>query len=109
MLALCFFNFNWFHFDFSKLLSPIVVISLAPIVYPVGLFIDEVADFLSEPGKKKIKKDEGISDNSLNGFKLLFLTKDEWLRKYFDYVRIRIRLSRSTALNFLIIAIIFPI
>ncbi len=108
MLVLCFFDFNWVHFDFSKLLSPIVVIFLAPIVYPIGLFIDDVADLLSEYWKKKIKQNEEINNDSLNGFRLLFLSKDEWLRKYLDYIRIRIRLSRSTALNSLIIAFIFP-
>ena len=40
---------------------------------------------------------------------LLMMAKDDKLSDYYDYLRTRIRISRSSALNFLLIAVIFPI
>lgn len=108
MLILIVFGVEWIDFDLTKLLTPAIVILIAPICYPIGLFIDDLADLLSESWKKKIKA-KYIDDNSMSGFKLLYLSQDDWLRKYFDYIRIRIRISRSSALNFTIISVIFPL
>ena len=44
-------------------------------------------------------------DDSPSVMKLLTRTKDEFLSRYFEYVRIRIRISRSSTLNFGLITI----
>lgn len=74
-------------------------------IYPIGIFVDELADYISHPWIKRIRDrrfhSEGLDpDNSnLQAMYLLQRTDDDFLRSYFNYIRMRVRVSRSTALN----------
>jgi hypothetical protein len=109
MLILTILGFEWvkpsFLTDFTTLLT---FLGLS-IAYPLGIFMDELADYFFKPWDKKIRKrrysSEGVSfeDNELTAFYVLQRTDDEFLKTYFKYIRMRIRISRSTALNFFLI------
>ncbi len=80
----------------------VLAVLLLPIVYPVGIFIDNLADDLLRPIGRRIRKRFTL-DETPSVMKLLAKTKDDFLSRYFDYVRTRIRISRSSALNFTLI------
>lgn len=82
----------------------VLAVALLTIVYPVGIFIDNLADELLRPIGRKIRKQFHL-DDSPSVMKLLTRTKDDSLSRYFEYVRTRIRISRSSAFNFALITI----
>jgi len=82
------------------------VISLA-FVYPLGLLVDQSADRLLL-GKTKRLRAKILGNQTITILELLLKAKDTRLTGYFDYLRIRIRISRSTMLNFTFAAIIAP-
>jgi hypothetical protein len=84
--------------------SAVLAVLLLPIVYPVGIFIDNLADDLLRPIGRRIRKRFAL-DETPSVMKLLARTKDDFLPRYFDYVRTRIRISRSSALNFSLITL----
>jgi len=79
-----------------------------PVVYPLGMFVDNLADFLLDGWRKEIRN-KYLRNPSANVSDLLMRAKDDKLAEYFEYLRIRIRISRSTALNFTLIALFFPV
>lgn len=82
----------------------VLAVLLLPIVYPVGIFIDNLADDLLRPINRRIRR-RLLLDETSTVMKLLSETKDDFLSRYFDYVRTRIRISRSSALNFALITL----
>lgn len=81
---------------------------LLPLVYPIGVFVDHLADTLLSSWRKRIR-DTYLQDKSRTVMDLLMTAKDDKLSAYYDYLRIRIRISRSSAFNFGVITILFPI
>ena len=88
----------------AKEWDTVLAVLLLPVVYPVGIFIDNLADDLLRPIGRRIRKGFSL-DETPSVMKLLARTKDEGLSRYFEYVRTRIRISRSSALNFALITI----
>jgi len=82
----------------------VLAVLLLPIVYPVGIFVDNLADDLLRPINRRIRRSL-LLDETSTVMKLLSETKDDFLSRYFDYVRTRIRISRSSALNFALITL----
>jgi len=82
----------------------VLAVLLLPIVYPVGIFIDNLADDLLRPISRRIRR-RLLLDETSTVMKLLSETKGDFLSRYFDYVRTRIRISRSSALNFALITL----
>jgi hypothetical protein len=82
----------------------VLAVVLLPVVYPVGIFIDNLADDLLRPLGRRIRSRFKL-DDSPSVMKLLTRTKDDSLSRYFEYVRTRIRISRSSALNFALITL----
>jgi len=83
------------------------VVALA-IVYPLGVLIDHLADRILTSQHLQIRS-RVTAGSTITILELLLKAKDGRLTNYFDYLRIRIRISRSTMLNFTIIAIVLPI
>ena len=83
----------------------VLAILLLPVVYPVGIFIDNLADDLLGPISRRIRR-RFLLDETSTVMKLLSENKDDFLSRYFDYVRTRIRISRSSALNFALITLV---
>ena len=98
------FGFDWFDLDQIKGLETIAAILVVSVVYPLGVFIDNIADDIFKPWNRKIRN-KYVRDESLSVRKLLITTKDETLASYLGYVRTRIRISRSAALNFALITV----
>ncbi|WP_200249882.1 hypothetical protein [Thiococcus pfennigii] len=86
------------------------------VAYPIGIFIDEAADFLLDKVSKRIRNRRfsqynlDPSNDNLTAFLLLQGTDNEFVRSYFNYIRMRIRVSRCAFINFallIVAAIIF--
>jgi hypothetical protein len=72
-----------------KISEPIAVILLVSIVYPLGVFIDEIADSISKNYGHKIKI-KYVQNEFSSVRKLITAMKDQTFANYMDYVRIRI-------------------
>ena len=107
LMFLSIFGVDWFVFEKIKGFEIIIAALALPIVYPIGIFVDNLADSLLDKWNWKIRG-EYIPEKSQSVIKLLVIAKNEWLAAIFEYSRTRIRISRSTALNFLIITVILP-
>lgn len=111
LLVLTAFGWKWINLLVLKDFTTIFTFVGLATVYPIGIFVDELADFAFKPWMKRIRKRrfrlEGFDpdDLDLTTMNLLQKTDDEFLKSYFNYIRIRIRVSRSTALNFALITI----
>lgn len=110
LLLLTVFGYHWVPIDQIKEFSvPIAFWSLA-IVYPMGIFIDELADRLLHTRMQAVRdkrlQSEGLSpeDDTLTALNLLPRIDDEFVKSYFNYIRMRIRISRTATLNFPLIA-----
>lgn len=87
---------------------PFSVLGLA-IVYPLGIFVDEVSDFGLSRFEKRIKRQIFRRYDLPEEATLLWLlVKQEsaFLAAYLGYVRTRIRIARSTALNMLMLTLV---
>ena len=72
-------------------------------VYPLGVFMDNLSDKLLSRCENKIKIKHAIDANQHIGNLLEHGSKS--LNDYFSYTRIRIRVSRVTFVNFILILI----
>ena len=104
LLILCLFGFDWVNPERLKGFEVMFAVILLPIVYPAGIFIDYLADRLFNPWEMKIRKAYNLK-NTQTALKLLVEIKDQTLASHFTYIRSRIRISRSSALNFALLTI----
>lgn len=111
LLILTVFGWNWINLKLLEDLLPVITFIGLATVYPIGIFVDEVADFIFTPWMKRIRdkrfKQEEMDPDDLEVtiMNLLRKTDDEFLKTYFNYIRMRIRVSRSTSLNLVLILI----
>jgi hypothetical protein len=111
LLILTAFGWNWINLTVLKDFTTIFTFVGLAVVYPIGIFVDEFADFVFKPWMKRIRRKrfrlEGFDpdDLDLTTMNLLQKTDDEFLKTYFNYIRMRIRVSRSTALNLALITV----
>jgi hypothetical protein len=81
-----------------------LTVVLLPIIYPAGVFIDNLADRLFRPWELKIREPYNLKKTQ-TALTLLMRTKDQSLASHFSYIRSRIRISRSSAFNFALMTI----
>jgi len=107
-LILSLFGYEWvIEGKFNYLSTELMFVALA-IVYPVGIFFDEFADLVFDNFSKKIRQSRfekekltGKDKNKdITAMCLLQYSDNEFLMLYFNYIRMRIRISRSATLNF---------
>jgi hypothetical protein len=108
LLFLSLFGVEWIDLSKVKGWEATIGVLFLPLVYPVGVFVDHLADALLSRWRKRIR-DEYVQDKSRTVMDLLMTAKDDKLSAYYDYLRIRIRISRSSAFNFSVIAVLFPV
>ena len=108
LLLLSLFGFQWIDFSQAKGWETVIGSLLLSLVYPIGVFVDNLADTLLTGWRTKIR-DRYINDKSQTAMHLLMTAKDNNLATFYAYLRIRIRISRSSALNFAVIAVLFPV
>lgn len=107
LLILTFFEIGWSSLDKIKGFESMVAVVLLPFVYPLGVFADNLADYCLKGWAGKIRQ-KHINDQNFSAFRLLITTRHDWLSSYFDYMRVRTRICRSTALNCLMLSFILP-
>lgn len=111
LLVLTLFGWNWISLKLLQDLLPIITFIGLATVYPIGICVDEVADCIFTPWMKRIRdrrfkqEDMDPDDSEITIMSLLRKTDDEFLKTYFSYIRMRIRVSRSTSLNLVFILI----
>lgn len=76
----------------------ILIAFLLSLVYPLGIIIDNISDFLLKGFESRIRSNIKDGDKSMR--KLLIKLKDIGAEEHFDYIRTRIRICRSAAVNF---------
>jgi hypothetical protein len=87
------FGWNWINLSVLKDFTTILTFVGLAVVYPIGIFVDELADFALKPWMKRIRKRrfqlEGFEpgDLDLTTINLSQKTDDECLKSYFNYVR----------------------
>ncbi|MBC8554680.1 MAG: hypothetical protein H8D23_34140 [Candidatus Brocadiales bacterium] len=108
LFILTIFGYEWINlFDLEKYATVITLLFIS-FVYPLGVFIDNIADDLLKPWNRMIRS-KYIQDENQSARSLLAMTKDEVMAEYLGYVRTRIRISRSAFVNFLLISIMICI
>jgi hypothetical protein len=85
--------------DYALLLeSQTAVLAVAvAFVYPMGILIDNLADQLLRKPERHIRASIPGAEQSMS--RLLYLLKDDNMTESFDYLRMRIRITRSAFLN----------
>jgi hypothetical protein len=104
LLVLCLLGFDWINPERLKGFEAMIAVLLLPILYPTGIFIDYLADLFFRRWELKIRIAYNL-DETQTAVRLLMQTKDPSLAAHFGYIRSRIRISRSSALNFALITI----
>jgi hypothetical protein len=103
------FGFDWVKLDVVKDFESVAIVLLLSFVYPIGLFVDNFADAILKNWSERIRdqrmKKENLEGGSLLIMKVLKDIDDDYLKAYIGYVRTRMRISRSTAVNFALITI----
>lgn len=101
LLAL--FGYHWIDREWFVSETVAIILSLL-IVYPLGIFVDEIADRCFMPLTKRLRQDQKIAEKD-TVFRLLILLNNDSTTQYFQYLRSRIRVARSSTINFLFITI----
>jgi hypothetical protein len=104
LLILCLLGFDWINPERLKGFEVLLAVVLLPIVYPAGVFIDNLADRLFRPWELKIREAYNLKKTQ-TALTLLMRTKDQSLASHFSYIRSRIRISRSSAFNFALMTV----
>jgi len=105
LIIFCFTSIDPTLLPIIKDLWGLFAVVTTAIAYPVGIFVDTIADKVLENWNKKIKARHGLpADFSL----LVFLHEnkdDNNLLSYFTYNRFKTRVARSSFINFTMIGI----
>jgi len=104
LIIFCLLGFDWINPERLKGFEVLLAVILLPIVYPAGVFIDNLADNLFRPWELKIRELYNLKKTQ-TALTLLMRTKDQSLASHFSYIRSRIRISRSSAFNFALMTI----
>lgn len=104
LLMLTIFGLDWLkvigNTSISDWQTVIVIVALS-IVYVIGIIVDRIADLLFAGWDKKLR--DKIIPNPFMGIAVMRfeLGKDnEYLNRQFEYTRSRMRISRSSVVNF---------
>lgn len=98
------FGTDWINLERLKGFETILAVILLPVIYPLGVFVDFLSSRIFTRWQKPLKR-LYLKDETQSALKLLTQTKDPFLPTYLDYIRRRIRLSRSAAFNFSLITV----
>ena len=89
--------------DISSWMLPLSFLALS-FAYTLGILMDRIGDGLFLPWDKKIQKVYLVGKN-LTSNEIRFNIQNDSLHKHLDYIRSRLRIARSSALNFFMITI----
>jgi hypothetical protein len=103
LLTLSIFGFDWINPEKFKGFETAISFASLALIYPLGVFMDNLSDTLLAKRIKKLKL-KHIKNEKLNIGNVLDKASGP-LSEYFTYTRMRIRVSRVTFLNFILITI----
>lgn len=106
LLFLSLFGLNpWANISVKGYEAILGVLALS-IVYPLGILIDHIADVILRRAVGDALRAERLKDKAdENVMELLFKAKDPNLWSFYGYLRMRIRVSRSSSFNFILIGL----
>ncbi|MDX1586283.1 MAG: hypothetical protein R3222_06045 [Balneolaceae bacterium] len=87
----------------------LLAVLMTAIAYPIGIFVDTAADMLLEKKNLNIKTVKASVPKDVSLIQLLHELKDENITSYFIYNRFKTRVTRSSALNFVLIGLAVPV
>ena len=105
LLILSLFGYAWI--DFSIFNNLVIAIPLAAAAYVLGIMMDRVSDVLLAGADHKIRKNvlgERVAQ-SFPQLRIYILAKSPFLSTDLDYLRSRLRIMRSSIVNFGLLAI----
>jgi len=103
LLTLSIFGFEWIDPEKFKGFETALSFASLAIIYPLGVFMDNLSDTILSKRVKKLKI-RHIKNEKLNIGYVLDAASGP-LREYFTYIRMKIRICRVTFLNFILITI----
>ncbi len=80
-------------------------ILFSTMAYPIGIFTDDLADYLLKKWDDLIKEKYQPGKDKISVSKVLIEVKSEEMSKLFNYMRTKIRIARSASLNFFMLTI----
>jgi hypothetical protein len=104
LTILIFQGFDWIKPEYFKDADKYFLVLGIAVVYPLGVFIDEIADRLFRPKGDAIKK-RILEGMEISVGLVLERSKSDSLTQYFNYVKMRIRICRVSCFNFILITI----
>jgi len=86
----------------------LITLFVLAIAYALGIVVDRTADSVFHPFDRKLRK-KYIPDSlpPVSEMRLQIMSESEGMAKFLDYVRSRVRIARSTALNLVLIICTF--
>ncbi len=107
ILACSLFGFRWITIDLAQIngieSAAGILFILTPFVYPLGVIVDNISDDIFRNYHNKIRNK--YVTNKISTMDIYVKHSEIKFLNYLEYVRTRIRLSRSSAVNFFIITI----
>lgn len=106
LLIFCLFGYGWVEFSVFNNLA--IAIPLAALSYVAGIIMDRVSDALLAGADHKIRRSV-MGDSGAQSFaalRIYILAQSPYLSADLDYLRSRLRIMRSSLLNFSLLAII---
>ncbi|KKQ34482.1 MAG: hypothetical protein US52_C0057G0003 [candidate division WS6 bacterium GW2011_GWA2_37_6] len=104
LLFLSVFGYEWVNIEQIQQMQLILAVILLPFIYPLGIVVDNIADEILQPLHRRIRKSV-VGDKDISTARLMLRLQSEHTASQLDYIRRRIRISRSTFINMIIITI----
>jgi len=105
LLIFCLFGYGWI--DFSIFNNLAIAIPLAALTYVLGIIMDRVSDTLLAGPDHAIRR-EVLGESAAQSFaplRIYILAQSPHLSTDLDYLRSRLRIMRSSIINFSLLAI----
>lgn len=104
LLAFCLFPYDWLTLARTDLDYAVLSVIAISFIYPLGIILDHMADRLLRKPEESIRKSIPGGEKSMS----LLLTKinSTIIADQFDYIRTRIRITRSATVNFFLITVV---
>ena len=105
LLIFCLFGYGWIDFSIFNQLA--IAIPLAALTYVIGIIMDRVSDTLLAGADHRIRR--GVLGESaaqlFASLRMSILAQSPYLSTDLDYLRSRLRIMRSSIINFGLLAV----
>jgi hypothetical protein len=110
MMIITIFGYEWIDLSKVKGWETFIVLIAVGIFYTLGVIIDRLTDSLFHPWDLLLrKKYMRGTDITLAKMRLSIMSKNEKITNFLEYLRSRIRIARSSGVNFFLITLVLSI